>query len=196
MNFLKYLFKSKTQKPSNVELKIEQPKTLDVLFVENFIAKKGKFLYCKTPADVKNNLKKIFDKEQWQNVFTFSGKLNKLLNAIHIKKVNSLQESDCYFSKCEQLIADDGSILFSSKQLKENKLVDLPDKFIVYAKTSQLVNNKGESLASIKNKYQKKGLPNNISAIKNYNLNEKSTNFMNYGNNNAKHLFLILLEDL
>jgi len=196
MNFFKNLFKSKTSKAPIVKAETKQAKAPDVLFVENFIAKKGKFLYCQTLSDVKNNLIKIFNQEQWQKVFTYSNKLNKLLKSINVDGVDCLKNSDCYFSKCEQLIAEDGSILFSSKQLKENKLVDLPNKFVVFAKTSQLVNNKGESLASIKNRYQKKRLPNNISAIKNYNLNEKSTDFMSYGNNNTKQLFLILLEDL
>jgi len=196
MNFLKNLFKSKISKVPDIRFEIKQHKSLDELFVDNFIANGGKFLYCQTLLDAKKNLASIFGQEQWQKVFTFSNKLSNLLNSININRVSSLENSDCYFSKCEQLIAEDGSILFSSKQLKEYKLLELPNKFIVYAKTSQLVNDKGESLASIKNKYQKTGLPNNISAIKNYTLDKKSVDFMNYGNNNTKQLFLILLEDL
>jgi len=193
MDFLKKLFKSK--KP-DIEPIQKQSKALDELFVDNFILKGGKFLYCKTQLETKNNLIEILSQETWQKVFTFSNKLKTLLKSIKINGVDCLENSDCYFSKCEQLIADDGSILFSSKQLKEHKLAELPKRFIVLAKTSQLVHDKGESLASIKNRYQKKGLPNNISAIKNYNLNDKSDDFMNYGNNNTKQLFLILLEDL
>ncbi len=193
MNFFKKLFKSKR---TDIEPIQEQSKALDESFVDNFILRGGKFLYCKTQLETKDNLIKILNQEAWKKVFTFSNKLNTLLKSIKINSVDCLQNSDCYFSKCEQLIAEDGSILFSSKQLKEHKLTELPKKFIVLAKTSQLVHDKGESLASIKNRYQKKGLPNNISAIKNYNLNEKSDDFMNYGNNNTKQLFLILLEDL
>ena len=33
-------------------------------------------------------------------------------------------------------------------------------------------------------------------AIKNYTLKKDDDNFLNYGNNNAKNLFLLLLEDL
>jgi len=193
MDFLKKLFNSKN---TDIEPIREQSKALDELFVDNFILKGGKFLYCKTPSESKNNLIKIIDQENWNKVFTFSNKLNKLLKSINLKSVNCLKESDCYFSKCEQLIAEDGSILFSSKQLKEHKLLELPNRFIVFAKTSQLVHDKGESLASIKKRYQTKGLPNNISAIKNYNLDDNSDDFMNYGNNNTKQLFLILQEDL
>jgi len=196
MNFLKNLFNTKTSKKPDLEPEVYQHKALDDLFVENFIAKGGRFLYCQTPLEVNNNLIKIFEQEQWQKVFTFSNKLKTLLKSINITQVDCLEKCDCYFSKCEHLIAEDGSILFSSKQLKDYKLLQLPKKFIVFAKTSQLVNNKGESLTGIKNRYQKKGLPSNISAVKSYNLNEKSNDFMNYGNNNTKQLFLILFEDL
>jgi len=196
MNFLKNLFKSKTSNTTNIRPEIKQPKAIDELFVNNFIAKGGNFLYCQTTLEIKKNITNIIEQENWKNIFTFSNKLHKLLDSININYLINLENSDCYFSKCEQLIAEDGSILFSSKQLKEYKLAELPNKFIVYAKTSQLVNDKGESLTSIKKKYKKIGLPNNISAIRNYLLNEKSIDFMNYGNNNTKQLFLLLLEDL
>jgi hypothetical protein len=52
----------------------------------------------------------------------------------------------------------------------------------------------GESLTGIKLKY-KGDLPTNISSIKNYDLNKEDDNFMSYGNNNSKKLYLLLLED-
>ena len=96
---------------------------------------------------------------------------------------------------CEHLIAENGSVLFSSNQLKEFKIAELSDNFIVYATTSQLVKSKGESLTGIKSRYQG-NIPSNISAIKNYNLTHKDTDFLNYGNTNSKNLYLLLFEDL
>ena len=96
---------------------------------------------------------------------------------------------------CEHLIADNGDILFSSNQLKSTKLSEMPENFIVYATTSQLVNDTGEGLTGIKTHY-KGNLPTNISAVKNYIINKNDDNFLNYGNSNSKNLYLLLLEDL
>ena len=44
--------------------------------------------------------------------------------------------------------------MFSSNQLKEHKISELSENFIVYATTSQLVKTKGESLTGIKTRYK------------------------------------------
>ena len=99
-----------------------------------------------------------------------------------------------FLSFCEHLISDEGSIMFSSEQVHEKKIVDLPDHFIVFAKTSQLVRNKSEALMGLKT--YKKNFPTNISSIKSYVPERVDEDFLNYGNNNAKSLYLLLLEDL
>ena len=48
------------------------------------------------------------------------------------------KENSFFLTTCESLIAKNGSILFSSNQIKEKKLNELPSKFIVFATTSQL----------------------------------------------------------
>ncbi|MBT8384555.1 MAG: hypothetical protein KJO83_02470, partial [Bacteroidia bacterium] len=93
------------------------------------------------------------------------------------------------------LLAEDGSIMFSSIQVHERKIVDLPNHFIVFAKTSQLVKNKSEGLMGIRKSYQK-NFPTNISSIKSYVPERVEEDFLNFGNNNAKNLYLLLLEDL
>lgn len=196
MNLFKKLFKSQSAPQPELKPEINKAKTLDVLFVENFIAKSGKFLYCQTNEDLTENLLNILNQEDWKGLLSFSSKLHKLMENLDINSVANINTADCFFTNCEHLIAEDGSILLSSKQLKDYKLIDLPKNFIVFAKTSQMVNNKGESLTGIKNRYQKNNIPSNITAIKNYNPNETSTDFMLYGNNNAKNLYLLLLEDL
>jgi L-lactate utilization protein LutC len=99
------------------------------------------------------------------------------------------------FLGCEHLVAENGSILFSSNQLKDFKISELSDNFIVYATTSQIVGNSGDGLTGIKMRYSG-NIPSNISAIKNFNINSKNEDFMNYGNTNSKNLYLLLFEDL
>ena len=97
------------------------------------------------------------------------------------------------FATCENLIAEEGSILFSSSQIKQNKPNELPTNIIIYATTSQIVESTSDGLRMIKNKYLK-NYPTNITTIK-YFEKVKEDDFLHYGSS-AKNLYLLLLEDL
>lgn len=88
---------------------------------------------------------------------------------------------------------NNGSVLFSSNQLKQKKINELPDIFIVYATTSQLVKDVGEGMRGINYKYKKKK-PTGITAVQNFK-EDHQDDFLNYGTC-PKKMYLILLEDL
>lgn len=194
MNFFKKIF-SITDKEEEEVQKQEVNLALDDLFAHNFIKKGGKFLYCLNQQEVVSNFKKVIAENNWKDIFLLDAKLTPLINKNDVKLVNSLVEEPIIFTSCEYLIADKGEILFSSNQLKSTRLKEFPDHFIVFATTSQLVKDTNQGLTGIKTKF-KKDLPTNISSIKNYTLNKSEDNFLNYGNNNSKNLYLLLLEDL
>ena len=58
-------------------------------------------------------------------------------------------------------------LLISSNQIAEKKLGELPNNFIVFATTSQIVGSIGEGLRGIKHK-NKKNIPTNITTIKHF----------------------------
>ena len=91
------------------------------------------------------------------------------------------------------MIANDGSLLISSNQIAEKKLIELPENFIVFATTSQLVNTISEGLQGIKAQSRKK-IPSNITTIKHFKAND-TNDFLSYGSS-TKNLYLLLLEDL
>jgi len=195
MSFFKKLFKSqKDKKPKESSLDLENF-SLDQVFVQNFLKNNGKFLYCTTLEEVTLNLSNIAHENSWGNIICNDNDLLKLIKTIPLNTTEKLDNMLPFFVSCEQLIAENGSILFSSNQLKECKISDLSENFIVYATTSQIVKTSGDSLTGIKSRYQG-NIPSNISAIKNYNPNSKEIDFMNYGNTNAKNLYLLLFEDL
>ena len=195
MSFFKKLFKSqKDKKPKESSLDLENF-SLDQVFVQNFLKNNGKFLYCTTLEEVTLNLSNIAHENSWGNIICNDNDLLKLIKTIPLNTTKKLDNMLPFFVSCEQLIAENGSILFSSNQLKECKISDLSENFIVYATTSQIVKTSGDSLTGIKSRYQG-NIPSNISAIKNYNPNSKEIDFMNYGNTNAKNLYLLLFEDL
>jgi L-lactate utilization protein LutC len=197
MNFFKKIFSSSSkeneEKPEEKE-NINLP--LDDLFVENFIKNEGKFLYASSQEEINQYLKNILEENNWKNVLCFDNDLEKLLFIVEAEATTKQTNNKMpFFTNCEQLIAENGSILFSSNQIRETKLQELPIHFIVFAKTSQIIKNRDEALSNINFKY-KKNIPSNISSVKNYNPNKKSDDFMDYGNNNSKNLYLLLLEDL
>ncbi len=164
----------------------------DNYFVDQFKKKGGKFLYSDDRSEILVFLKNIMEENAWNEVKCIDKELIGKLKVVDIQAVNS---ANVFFTKCEHLIVEDGSILFSSKQLKDEKLTEYPINFVVYATTSQLIRDKDKALSSIKFRYQS-NIPTNISAVKDYQPNKVDDDFMNYGNNNSKNLYLLLLEDL
>ncbi|MEX1382308.1 LUD domain-containing protein [Lutibacter sp.] len=195
MNLFKKLFNTPKEKVTEEPSSELQNLPLDQIFVKNFIKNNGKFLYCTTLQEVIINLNNIIQENSWETISCNDTDLLKLIKSLNLKTTDKLTQQFPIFLSCEHLIAENGSILFSSNQLKEHKISELSENFIVYATTSQLVTSKGDSLTGIKTRYQG-NIPSNISAIKNFNLNCKDDDFMNYGNTNSKNLYLLLFEDL
>ncbi|MDN3644472.1 hypothetical protein QWY87_17290 [Lutimonas halocynthiae] len=199
MSFFNKFFKNivKTSQKEEGKQAIDQDGDLsiDELFVKKFIHKGGKFLYCSDAEEVKKNLVQVLQENQWNNVITFSDKINDLLTLIKSAKTTKIIPSLPFMTECECLIAHDGSLMFSSKQLKDKKLKDLPSNFIVYAKTSQIVKDSRDGISGIRNRSEKNS-PTIISSIKDFIINKTETDFMSYGNTNSKTLYLLLLEDL
>ncbi|MAC87261.1 MAG: hypothetical protein CMQ52_03960 [Gammaproteobacteria bacterium] len=196
MSFLKKLFKSKEPSNENVAKKLKVNLSLDDAFVHHFISKGGKFLYCISEKEIINNLDQIISENNWEIITCFDKTLKNFLKKSHVNVQEEVDNKKPFFTSCEHLISDNGDILFSSNQLSTHKLASLTNDFIVFAKTSQFVRDTGEGLTGIKTNCKDGSIPTNISAIKKYSLNIDDDNFLNYGNNNSKNLYLLLLEDL
>lgn len=197
MNFLKKIFKTSDESSNDNDDQEKVSLSLDDSFVHNFIKRGGKFLYCLKKEDVTKNLLNIIEENNWDSL-TFNNKdLHTYIASINIKTESKFNTNTPLFTTCEYLISENGSLLFSSNQIKEKRVSTLTNDFIVLATTSQIVKNMGESLTGIKVKYSGKDLPTNISPIKNYTTHTNiDENFLNYGTNNSKNLYLLLLEDL
>ncbi len=167
---------------------------LDEQFIFNFKKNGGKFLYCENFEEVKEQLENILEENDWyeKEVLCFDPSLFSLLkeNKLPYEQVT---QPTFLFSTCENLIAEEGSILFSSKQIKQHKPNELPTNIVVLATTSQILEVKSDGLSAIKKKYER-DYPTNITAIK-YFEKAKEEDFTQYGSS-PKNLYLLLLEDL
>jgi hypothetical protein len=167
---------------------------LDEQFIYNFKKNGGKFLYCENLNEVKEHFENILEENDWfeSEVLCYETALFSLLDDNKLT-YDKPKNPKFLLANCENLIADEGSILFSSNQIKQHKPNELPTNIIVIANTSQIIGSKSDGLSVIKNKYLR-DYPTNITTIK-YFEKAKDEDFTQYGSS-AKNLYLLLLEDL
>ena len=168
---------------------------VDERFTINFKANGGKFLYCENLDEVFYSLEQILQENSWDDaeVMVLDDRIKNLFEDYKLNCTKKGSQATYFLSTCENLIADDGSILISSNQIAEKKLPELPHNFVIYATRSQLIENIGEGLRIIKNKNKNK-IPTNITTIKHFK-NIEDKDFLSYGSS-TKNLYLLLLEDL
>lgn len=169
---------------------------LDERFTINFKANGGKFLYCENQSEVNENLNNIIIENEWQDksAFIYDQRLIDKFKDFDLLTTNRSLDAAYFFTTCEYLIANDGSLLISSNQIAEKKLGDLPDNFVIFATTSQFVETISEGLKGIKNKNRDR-IPTNITTIKHFKAADEASDFLSYGSS-SKNLYLLLLEDL
>ncbi|WP_313806915.1 lactate utilization protein B/C [Flavobacterium sp.] len=167
---------------------------IDELFTYKFKKNGGKFLYCENLTEVHDNFESILEENDWfeKDAMCIEPKLFSLLDENKLNYTNP-QNPEFLLASCENLIADEGSILFSSNQIKQFKPNDLPANIVILATTSQITGNKSDGLREIKRKYDKE-YPTNITTFK-YFEKAKEEDFLQYGSC-PKNLYLLLLEDL
>ncbi|MBC7749988.1 MAG: lactate utilization protein B/C [Methylotenera sp.] len=172
----------------------ENTTSIDEQFIFNFKKNGGKFLYCENTDEIKEQFENILEENDWfeSDVLCYDPDLSSMLDDNKLQ-YNKPANPKFILASCENLIADEGSILFSSKQIKQNKPNELPVNIIVLAKTSQILGTKSDGLSAIKKKYER-DYPTNITTIK-YFEKAKEEDFTQYGSS-AKNLYLLLLEDL
>ncbi|GGF13679.1 lactate utilization protein B/C [Flavobacterium limi] len=168
--------------------------SIDEQFIFNFKKNGGKFLYCENKQEVEEQFENILEENDWfeNEVLCYEPALFHLLEENKLLYI-SPRTPKFLLASCENLIADEGSILFSSKQIRQDKPNELPTNIVIIATTSQILPMKSDGLSAIKRKYER-DYPTNITTIK-YFEKAKEEDFTQYGSV-AKNLYLLLLEDL
>ncbi|KUJ59822.1 lactate utilization protein B/C [Flavobacteriaceae bacterium CRH] len=168
--------------------------SIDERFIFNFKKNGGKFLYCENKQEVAEQFENILEENDWfeNEVLCYEPGLFHLLEENKLIYI-SPRNPKFLLASCENLIADEGSILFSSKQIRQDKPNELPANIVIIATTSQMQPMKSDGLSAIKRKYER-DIPSNITTIK-YFEKAKEEDFTQYGSV-AKNLYLLLLEDL
>ena len=200
MNLFKKLFgkKEKTEDSENSSYKSSyipsDDAPIDEKFTYMFNKNGGKFLYCLSMDEIFEAFQNILEENliSEKDVYCINQRLGSKFNSTKFN-FKEPKNNSFFLTTCESLIAKNGSILFSSNQIKEKKLSELPSKFIVFSTTSQLTDTISEGMRKIKNQ-SKNLIPSNITTIQDFE-SKKEKDFMSYGSS-TKNLYLLLLEDL
>ena len=196
MNFFSNFFKKSSSKEeikkSESKLLPKKKAVIEERFILKFIDNGGKFIYCETIEELQENFNLILDENEWtsEDILIINSDLKKRYNLSNLFS-SSLEETKCFVTDCENLIASDGSVLISSNQIHEKKLSEFPESLIIISDTRKLKNSISEGLSEIKSNSE--SIPTNITTIKNFNKIKEDKNFLSYGTS-SKNLYLILLE--
>ena len=193
MGFWNFFKSKKNDESENDESSNQNIGSIDLIFAENFTKSGGRFIFIDEINSTKEVFEKIFEENQWdsENVCSLNANVAKNLEIKSIRKIDN-ENVRALVTECEFLISNTGRILICNKQIKSNKIEDLPSVLIVLAKSNQFVSDVSEGMTKLKNKY-KGNFPTNITTLNVKNkLNED--NFLTYGNS-AKDIYLILSDD-
>ncbi|PWN64632.1 hypothetical protein C1638_012155 [Chryseobacterium oncorhynchi] len=159
---------------------------LDYKFAQLFTHSGGFFNYCADEAEALQTLNQIIKIEGIGNLFCWDKELQNFLNVVKTSYTSELQTSnDAAFITCEYLIAYDGRIMLSHNNILHYHSSRLPDKIIIMANVSQIVNNLNDAMGKIK----RNGNIKNLTSI------SGSQSKMDSSSNSNTKLFLLLLED-
>jgi len=193
LGFWNFFKKKKDVEIENKNIHFPSEDTLDLIFAKNFTESGGRFIYLDEGNSVKEIYEKIIEENQWEhkNVCSLDPDISKNLDLRLIRNIDN-ENVKALVTGCEFLLSNTGRILICNKQIKNNKIENLPPVVIILARFNQFVSDLSEGMSKLKNKYKTK-FPSNITTIivKNK-LNED--NFLTYGNS-AKDIYLILSDD-
>ncbi|MET3034866.1 LUD domain-containing protein [Chryseobacterium sp. NRRL B-14859] len=159
---------------------------LDYKFAQLFTHSGGFFNYCADEAEALQTLNQIIKIEGISNLFCWDKELQNFLNVVKSSYTSELEPSnDAAFITCEYLIAYDGRIMLSHNNILHYHSSRLPDKIIIIANVSQIVNNLNDAMGKIK----RNGNIKNLTSI------SGSQSKMDSSSNSNTKLFLLLLED-
>ena len=152
---------------------------LDYKFAQLFTHSGGFFNYCADEAEALQTLNQII-KICWDK------DLQNFLNVVKTPYTSELQSNnDASFITCEYLIAYDGRIMLSHNNILHYHSSRLPDKIIIMANISQIVNNLNDAMGKIK----RNGNIKNLTSI------SGGQSKMDTSSHTNTKLFLLLLED-
>ena len=135
--FRKFFSSGQTNSDEDKEINkisFDQNVPVDEQFIFNFKRNGGKFLYCDSSNEVKEQFENILEENDWfeSEALCFEPTLFPMLKENNIF-FDKPQNPKFLLATCENLVSDEGSISFSSNQIKQKKPNELPVNMVIIA---------------------------------------------------------------
>ena len=124
-------------------------KDLDIRFATKFIAAGGKFVFCENMKAAIENVRMLKLENKWSHVFCWENEIKDAFNESNFQKGAigfTIENSDAAISLCENLIADDGTIILNPKQASRRRLHCFPKTHIIITDIAHLAGSEAEGL--------------------------------------------------
>ena len=179
------------------------------IFAKNLAALAGKLVECASIEDAQKKLDTLRAERGWNKIATHHAPLcDAVVRApatpIYANDVepiytdfgydkHALEAVDVGISECECLVAQTGSVMFSSKACGGRALAILPPVHIVLAKKSQLVGDLTDAYAHVREKYGE-NLPDCLGFITGPSRTGDIERILVLGAHGPKELFVFLID--
>lgn len=181
----------------NQEVAVDPNVELDVLFAENFTSSGGKFIFADTSEDFVEILKQLKTQFSWKNLYYWEDEVKEILDGHDSLKISigsNLENSQAAISLCEYIVANDGSIILSSKQASTRGLSVFPDAHIILADASRLVYNLDAGVKKFNKKHGTE-LPFLIYLSDKASAENKSSNQLILNATGTKNIYVVFVDE-
>jgi L-lactate dehydrogenase complex protein LldG len=165
---------------------------IEVEFAEQFIQLGGKFGFCQSKEELKQQLAELYRTNQWKSVFCNDSQLVSLITPDLI--TNDIINCDAAITGCEALVARTGSIVLSSKTSGRIPSVYTPIHICI-AYTSQLVYDLKDAIPKLLQKYNGQ-LPSLVTLATGPSRTADIEKTLVVGVHGPKEVYLFLVDDL
>lgn len=172
------------------------------IFESNLAGLKGQFVACKNIDDARAQFENLCAERNWTKLATHRAPLcNAVVPAEKSPIItddgydkNALGAADVGVSECECLVAQTGSVMFSTRACGGRALSILPPVHVVLAKQSQLVGDLSDAYALVRAKYGD-NLPDCLGFITGPSRTGDIERILVLGAHGPKELFVFFIEE-
>ena len=160
------VFKQKKKSEEN-PLSVKENDEADVIFAKNLNKEGGRFFYCENVEKLQKTLEKLIKHLDLTKIYCSEKEIQDNLKKLNISfESKNPKKCEAILTTCEYIIANQGKVLLSSKQMGKHNLKDLPSEFIILSYTSQIALRINDAMRGITNKYKTK-IPSHITTVGN-----------------------------
>ena len=171
--------------------------TLDVVFAQELVRAAGKFVYSESDDEFLGVLKSFILEKDWPLLFCLDPILQNTLKQAGIpfeSAPEKIIDARIGITRCESLIARQGSVMVSSSLNSGRKIIAFPEIHLVVGYTSQLVVEIKDALKLIRRKYGE-DYPSMVSLITGPSRTADIEKTLVMGAHGPREFYVFLIED-